>query len=596
MRNSTFNLVVLLGIIVMIFACNSKVHSQNAISVVGDWNGSLEVQGMTIPVIFHITETSGELIATMDSPSQGAMGIPVDETIFEDGKLLLDLSSMGIVYTALYDGEDNISGKFQQNGMELPLVLTKVNPKAQAKRVEKVRAVANSNTEEVLGKWNGELDISGMSLRIIFNISDDNGTLLTTMDSPDQGANGIPTDNSSFTNNELSIVASQLGMEYVATYNKTKNQLDGTFRQNGMTLPLVMSRDEIEKKVIVRPQEPKDFPYHQEDIKIINTEGGHLLAGTLTKPSNDEFDKVVVLVSGSGPQNRNEELLGHKPFLVLSDHLTRNGIAVLRYDDRGVGESTGEFSKATSQDFANDAESAVNYLKSREDMKGKVIGIAGHSEGGMIAPMVAASSEAVHFIILLAGPGIDIKTLMLIQSDKIASADDSASREDVDANLTLLQQVFDVISSDPTQDKETLSERLKGICMNEYEQFSETMKADIGDDPEAYFDNQIKTMTSDWFLYFISFNPADYLSQVNCPVLAINGELDVQVTAKENLLGIETALKKANNKNVTVREFEDLNHLFQKAETGSTNEYAKLDETFNIEVMTFVSDWINALN
>jgi len=264
------------------------------------------------------------------------------------------------------------------------------------------------NAQNVLGDWNGALEVQGMQLRIVFHITEDGENLKATMDSPDQGASGIPVEKVTLDGRELTIEMSSMGIKYTSTLNDDGTAIDGTFNQGPMSLPLKMTREKVEKKELVRPQEPKIFGYQQEEVKFENPKGGHHLAGTLTIPSDGNFGKVVVLISGSGPQDRNEELMGHKPFLVLSDHLTKRGIAVLRYDDRGVAESTGTFKGATSRDFADDASAAVSFLKKRKDMAGKKIGLCGHSEGGMIAPIVASENSDVDFIVLLAGPGIKI--------------------------------------------------------------------------------------------------------------------------------------------------------------------------------------------
>ena len=562
-------------------------NSLMAQDVTGDWDGILNIQGMSLRVVFHITANGEKLTATMDSPDQGAMGIPTDETTFENGTLTIITKKLGMKYIAKLDADGkSINGNFNQNGMDLPL-------KMERKKKEKMASGSLSkDAEKILGTWNGVLDV-GMQLRIAFNLSEYEGNLIATMDSPDQGANGIPTDKTTFENGKLTIEANKMGINYSAQLNDDGTKIEGEFKQGGMTFPLNLSREKVEKKVLNRPQEPKDFPYLQEEVKFQNPKGEHHLAGTLTMPNDKKFDKVVVLISGSGPQNRDEELLGHKPFLVLSDRMTRNGIAVLRYDDRGVAESTGDFQSATTRDFADDAAAAVAFLKTRKDMAGKQIGLMGHSEGGMIAPIVASENKLVDFIVLLAGPGIDIKELMMLQTDKIAEAE-GTPKEVRAANAKTLSRVFDFMKENSTLDKDQIKPELLKILEEEYLTFSDAIKEDIGDKDE-FFDGQINSMTTDWFLYFMRFNPQDYLSKVKCPVLAVNGELDLQVTSKENLEGIRQCLKKANNKNVTIKEFKGLNHLFQKTETGAPSEYATLEETFNEEMMKFVADWMNNL-
>ena len=230
------------------------------------------------------------------------------------------------------------------------------------------------------------------------------------MDSPDQGARGLPTDKTTVTGNQLTIEASTYKIKYMGTFLPDRPQIKGTFLQGEGSLPLNLGRTQSAvpaAPIVARPQDPKDFPYKQEDVTFTNPKGGNQLAGTLTPlPADGKATKIVILITGSGPQNRNEELtaVNHRPFLVWSDWLTRNGIAVLRFDDRGVAKSTGNFTTATSADFADDAEAAVTYIQSRADLKGLSIGLMGHSEGGMIAPIVASRNKAVKFIVLLAAP------------------------------------------------------------------------------------------------------------------------------------------------------------------------------------------------
>ena len=445
------------------------------------------------------------------------------------------------------------------------------------------------NAADITGTWNGVLKVQGIQLRIVFNINEVNGVYNTTMDSPDQGAKDIPTDSTTFIDGELTIKLAAMQIKYVGQWKEATASIEGTFNQGPMSLPLNLSREAIEKKV--KPQDPTEFPYDQQEVSFINPKGNHQLAGTLTKPSNGKFDKVAILITGSGPQDRNEELLGHRPFLVLSDYLTRNGIAVLRYDDRGVGESGGTFENSTSADFAEDVIAAIEYLHSNKEFTGKKIGLIGHSEGGMIAPMVASTREDVDFIVSLAGPGINSTDLMMLQTSKMSKAE-GTSDHIVEINSKILKEVFTYLKNNPDTENTIVSDDLKKIVYNGYDKFPTSLHTEIGT-KEELFKQQSPMFLSDWFRYFIAFEPDQYWSKVSCPVLAINGELDLQVTPKENLAGIEEALKKAGNQHVTIKEFKQLNHLFQMSQTGAASEYATLEETFNEEAMAFVVNWLN---
>ena len=295
---------------------------------------------------------------------------------------------------------------------------------------------------------------------------------------------------------------------------------------------------------------------------------------------------AVILVTGSGPQNRDEELLGHKPFFVLADYLTRKGIAVLRYDDRGIGESTGDFTKATSEDFADDALAAVEFLKARKDIN--KIGVAGHSEGGLIAPMVAVQSDDVDFIVLMAGTGIRGDSILMLQTELIMRASGTEEKL-IKRDLNFFRKGYNELLSD--KDDEQLKQALTAIINEAYESLSEAEKLEAGN-KEMMVESQLGMLLSPWFRYFVKYDPYPTLTKVKCPVLAINGEKDLQVPPKENLSAIEKALKEGGNKNYKIVEMPGLNHLFQKSETGSPTEYGKIEETFSEDAMKVISDWI----
>jgi len=441
------------------------------------------------------------------------------------------------------------------------------------------------------GTWQGKLKISAIELRIVFNISKDSeGKLSATLDSPDQGAYGIAVDEVIVNGDSLKFVINAVKGYYDGVLIADSVKIEGNWHQGGMTLPLSLIKNDVIEK-INRPQEPKEpFPYKSEEVKFVNSEGGDTLAGTLTLPDKGGPFTAVILVTGSGAQNRNEELLGHKPFLVLSDYLTRNGIAVLRYDDRGVAESTGDFSSATSEGFASDALAAVEFLKGRNDID--KIGIAGHSEGGLIAPMVAVQSNDVDFIVLMAGPGIRGDSILILQTRLILKANGTEEKL-IDRDLTLYRQIYNEIIKNT--DDATLKDSVTALFNNAYSVLSDEERKQLGD-KDTYIDSQLKMLLSPWFEFFIRYNPYPTLEKVKCPVLAINGEKDLQVPPKENLGAIENALKEGGNKDYKIVEMPGLNHLFQTCETGSPSEYSKIEETFSPDAMKVIADWINNLS
>lgn len=442
--------------------------------------------------------------------------------------------------------------------------------------------------QDITGQWNGILKVQGTQLRVVFNINKTESGFSSTMDSPDQGAKGIPVTATSFENQTLKLAVTNLGVEYQGNLDKD-NVIVGTFKQGGMSFPLNLSKDMVEKEKLVRPQEPKKpYSYFEEEVSFENTKAGFKLAGTLTLPSKEGRFPAVILISGSGPQNRDEELMGHKPFLVLSDLLTKNGIAVLRFDDRGTAASKGDYKTATSLDFASDVEAGVAYLKTRKEIDKKEIGLIGHSEGGIIAPMVACSSKDIAFIVLLAGTGIPGDQLLLLQQELIGK-DSHISDTGLKTIKTINKGAFEIVV------KSTSSEQLKTDLTNYITQvIKENPDAMVskGMSQDKFIKMQVDQIASPWMQYFIKYNPAEALEKVKCPVLALNGEKDLQVPPKENLSAIKNALAKGGNKHVTIIELPGLNHLFQECKTGSPTEYATIEQTFSPTALTEILKWI----
>ena len=296
-----------------------------------------------------------------------------------------------------------------------------------------------------------------------------------------------------------------------------------------------------------------------------------------------------MLITGSGPQNRNEEIVGHRPFLVLSDYLTCQGIAVLRVDDRGIGGSTGNFSEATSKDFAGDVLSGVEYLKSRKEIDPNHVGLIGHSEGGLIAPIVAVNSSDVAFIVMMAGPGPTGEEILYLQGALIARAG-GANNETIALNEALMKSMFSVVKEE--QNNTIAGEKIRKLLNDEMANMSEEEKQHLGYS-EANLDAQNQALLSPWMRFFLTYDPKPTLMKVKCPVLAINGEKDLQVPPDENLRAIDDVLKAGGNKDYTVKEMPGLNHLFQTAKTGSPTEYTKIEETISPAALELIGNWIS---
>ena len=441
--------------------------------------------------------------------------------------------------------------------------------------------------QEVTGEWYGTLKVMGMQLRLVFHIEKSGDGYRSSIDSPDQGAKGIPVTSTTLEGSTLKLSIASIGAEYEGIARA--DSITGTFRQMGQPFPLNLSREKMEKEETVRPQEPaKPYPYREEEVYFENTDAAVQLAGTLTLPASGERFPAVVLISGSGPQNRDEELMGHKPFLVLADYLTRNGIAVLRYDDRGTAASGGDFRSATSFDFSKDAEVAVNYLLTRKEINSRKIGLIGHSEGGMIASLIAARSKDVAFIVLLAGTGIPGDQLLLLQQEWIGRAS-GADEKDIQKGKEINRNAFEIVK------QSTGLERLKIDLTGYLEQIIREIPED-SPSKSIYNENFVKAsvnqMTTLWMQYFLKYDPAPALEKVRCPVLAINGEKDMQVPATINLEAIRKALAKGGNKQVTTKVFPGLNHLFQECKTGLPAEYATIEQTFSPIALEEILKWL----
>jgi pimeloyl-ACP methyl ester carboxylesterase len=457
-------------------------------------------------------------------------------------------------------------------------------------------ALASTQSPNVEGAWAGTLDFGAQTLRIVLKIAKgSDGKLTATLDSLDQGATDLPVSSISLEGSTLRFEMKDLSVSFEGTVNKDATEVSGKFTQ-GATIPLILKRTDKKAATATspptpappRPQEPaKPYPYDEEEVSYENKAGGVKLAGTLTTPRTKGPYPAVILITGSGPQDRNEALLGHKPFLVLSDHFTRKGIAVLRVDDRGVGGSTGRVSESTSQDFAGDVLAGIEFLKTRAAINRKQIGLIGHSEGGLIAPIVASRSSDVAFIVLMAGPGLTGEEILYLQAALIQKAN-GASDKAVAINRQVQQAIFAVLKVE--KDSAVAEKRIRESVSTIMAQMTEGERKAAGGD--AAIEAQMKPMLSPWFRYFITYDPKPVLSKVKCPVLAINGEKDLQVPPDENLKAIEAALAAGNNKDFKAAKLAGLNHLFQTCTTGSPSEYQKISETMSPAALELMSDWI----
>lgn len=448
----------------------------------------------------------------------------------------------------------------------------------------------NINKSSVTGSWLGKLNAGAIEMRVVFNLSVvGKDSLVATLDSPDQGAKGIKLGPVTYAGGTIKISAGALLAEYNGSL-KNDTLIEGIWKQAGTTnvLNLVKIKTAF---VLNRPQEPKPpFPYTSEDVTFTNSKFNIKLAGSLTIPAGTGRFPTVILITGSGGQNRDEELMGHKPFWVIADYLSRNGIAVLRYDDRGVGKSQGTQLNATSADFATDAEAAFDFLKNNPKLNTKEIGLLGHSEGGLIAPLVASTNPAIAFIVSLAGPGVTGQQIIIRQSQDISKLS-GLSEEQIRKSTETNKKLYSILRKEKDDKKAEVKilATYKEILQKEKTSKENTDKA------LAQLKATFGAGTYPWFRYFLFTDAATFWKKVKCPVLALNGEKDTQVSADENLGSIEKALKSSGNNSVKTVKLPELNHLFQHSKTGLPSEYGNIEETFSPEALKIISDWILAL-
>jgi uncharacterized protein len=547
------------------------------------WEGKLSVRpGVELRLVMHATpKAGGGFVGTLDSPDQGASGLELSAIVLDKSKLAFELKVAG----ARFEGKMNAAtteaeGSWSQGGSTLPLKLVKTDKLAAQPAVV--------GHEQI---WEGKLPVgAGLEYRLVLHLGKTaSNEWLGRLDSLDEGLKGLKLSAISLDQARMAFELKFSNAKYEGKLNANGNEASGTWSQRGVSIPLTfMKTDKVSE--IRRPQTPRSpFPYKTEDVTYQNQAAGVTFAGTLTKPGGAGPFPVVILISGSGPQDRDETIFQHKPFLVLADSLTRRGVAVLRVDDRGVGGSSGKISEATTEDFAGDVLAGIAFLKSRSDIDTHKIGLIGHSEGGLIAPLVAARAPDVAFIVLLAGTGLPGDEILYRQGQLVMKAM-GADAKALERQRETQKRLLEIVKSEKDQAKATaqLREAVKKLIS----ELPEAERKAAGDG-EALLSAQVEQVNSPWFRYFLTFDPRTALAKVRCPVLALNGSKDTQVPAKENLTEIENALKKAGNNQVTIRELPGLNHLFQTCKTGAPGEYAVIEETIAPSALDAVGEWVD---
>jgi uncharacterized protein len=553
-------------------------------SVEGRWQGALTAApGIELRITLQVSRgKDGSLSGKWGSPDQGASNLPLASISCAAGTVTFDAKTAGASFKGkLNPAGTEIAGEWSQGGKNLPLTF---------KRVDASQIAPAPIPAELEGIWLGKLKVTaGIELRLALKVEKDkNGVLKALLASPDQGANNIPISSIGLKDGVLTFESKSIGARFTGKKNKEGTAFEGEFVQRGVKLPLVLAKTDKIKET-VRPQTPKPpFPYRSEAVTYENASAGVKLAGTLSIPAGTGPFPAVILISGSGAQDRDETILGHKPFLVLADFLSRRGVAVLRVDDRGVGGSTGSSSASTSEDFAGDVLSGVALLKKRGEINPKKIGLIGHSEGGLIAPIAAARSKDVAFIVLMAGTGLPGTDVIKAQGELIAKVE-GATEAEIERSREIQQRAIDIFLQE--KDEKAARAMLAAATKEMLSALPDALKKTVeesGDFSEAMIDQFNNT----WFRSFLVYDPRPTLKKVSCPVLAINGEKDLQVPPKENLAEIVKALQAGGNRDVKTIEFKGLNHLFQPCTTGSPSEYGKIETTIAPEVLKALADWI----
>jgi pimeloyl-ACP methyl ester carboxylesterase len=552
--------------------------------VAGDWEGTLSLTPqISLRITLKVAEAKDRTLSgTWSSPDEGLEGLPLASIALEDGVLTFN-TKHGATYKGKQDaGGSAVVGDWSWRGRTYSVTFRRFDP-------SKV-AAAPPIPKELEGFWEGKLKVTaGIELRLVLRVEKGKeGRLKAALASPDQGANNIPISTIELKGDELTFESKVVGAKYVGKKMKDGAGFEGRFTQGALKLPLALKKTD-KLSVASRPQTPRPpFPYRSEDVTYENKAGGVKMAGTLTLPRGQGPFPAILLITGSGPQDRDESILGHKPFLVLADALTRRGIAVLRVDDRGVGGSTGSGTSSTTQDFAGDALAGVAFLKGRKEIDPVKIGLLGHSEGGLIAPLAAAQSKDVAFIILMAGTGLPGIDILKAQGELIARAE-GASESELKYDRETQQRLIDIFLQE--KDEKAARAKLTAALKEMRANMPESAKKGL-DESGALSEGMIDAFNNAWFRSFLAYDPRPTLRKVRCPVLAVNGEKDLQVPSKENLAEIEKALKAGGNAAVKTIEFKGLNHLFQPSKTGSPSEYAKIETTIAPDVLKAIGDWI----
>jgi pimeloyl-ACP methyl ester carboxylesterase len=542
------------------------------------WYGVLDVGAAKLRLQMEFSEDSpGKFSGKMISLDQGSVAVPCDTVTINDTELTFTIKRVGAKFTGKLNAtRDEAEGNFQQLGSTFPIKFAKV---------DKIPVQTHTQT------WTGKMQAGGQEFDFQFRVfEEDKGSPTVKLDSFTEGLEGIPcTMKHEGDQITISVPIALAPAEFIGTLSDNKETVTGKWTQRGNSYDLVLKKIPLESTRDLkrkRPQTPQPpFDYDSEDVYIENKKDNLTLAGTLTSPPGHGPFPAVVMISGSGAQDRDETIFGHKLFFVIADHLAKHGIAVLRYDDRGTAKSTGNFADATSADFANDVEAVIDFLKTHQKVDPKRIILCGHSEGGIIAPMVASRRDDVAGVIMMAGPGVNGRQISVNQSKLIAEASGIPDYM-IELNQTLLRGLYERQEKGEALDKAYLDE------------LAAKMKQDLPEDvrdsfePAELIETTVKTINSKWFAFFAEYDPVPALTKIRCPILAMVGEKDTQVDPKLNMPAIEKALKDSGNADFELQVLPNLNHLFQPCRTGAVAEYNLIEQTISPAALDLITQWL----
>jgi len=543
----------------------------------GNYAGTLQAADAQLHLVLHLSKAAnGSLHASLDSLDQAVYAIEASSISFAAPTLKFSVASAAAHFEGKVSADfQTIEGEWIQGNVSLPVVFHRQAANAGSRKPSEA-------IFPVEGNWQGAMEVHGLRLRYQLHVSHDTeGELVGALDNLDQGVIGLPAVRVSLKeDNSFHFEIPSVAGIFDGTFDPAKNTIIGDWSQTGAEQKMEFKRSD-QPLELHRPQTPvKPYPYGEEEVSFSNTAANVTLAGALTLPKGTGPFPAAILIAGSGPYDRDEALANHKPFMVLADYLTRKGIAVLRYDKRGIGKSTGSADSASTLDLASDAQAALAYLKTRKEVDAAKIGLIGHSEGAMIAPYLATHSTDIAWLVLLAPPATKGEDTLVNQSEMIGRAG-GLSEPQLVASLTFDREAYDLVRKE--KEPSVLTEKLNALV-------KET-GLDAATPPTA-LETQLRMLSSPWFRFFLDYDPLPTLQALKTPVLALYGEKDLQVPPKANLPLIKKAFADSGNTDAASTTLPDLNHQFQHCFSGSPAEYSAIEETFSPDTLKLISEWI----